>query len=155
MFQMHFALQFVLLIAPLWFKTLTQAAPPSLSPQQLRESLLKNRDHPWIEDFHGSDMYLSDENKNAFKQRLVGVKLGEKLSSPRAVTGSFNEGIYMLEADYNAKDKKYEASKVVVKIVLGPVDGKILGEVKALKDVGYFIASGLLPPYGKPAILMK
>ncbi|KAJ4474153.1 hypothetical protein C8R41DRAFT_905137 [Lentinula lateritia] len=155
MLQMRLALQFVLLIAPLWFKTATQAAPPPLSPQQFRKFLLGDRDRPWIEDFYGSDKYLNDEDKNAFKQRLIGVTLGEKLSSPGAVTGSFNEGMYMLGADYNAKDKKYEASEVVVKILYGPVDGKILGEVKALKDVGYFIASGLLPSNGKPAMLMK
>lgn len=87
---------------------------------------------------------------------MEGVALGALLD---ANGGGFNTGLYELHEDY----KTHKASDVVIKCMPEPIDDKAWGEVKALKDVEYFIDSGMLlmPASAKekekltPVILMK
>ncbi|KAJ3877121.1 hypothetical protein F5051DRAFT_16247 [Lentinula edodes] len=144
MSRLSLILPVFLFVLPLWLDGTTHAAPrrfQEVSQAELdafhRHEVLGDRDRLWVKDFYGQD--LSEKDKQAFKEPLTDVKLG-KILTPEVDSGSFNKGLYTLAADY----KGHDASDVVVKFLLGPAKEEAWGEVKALKDVGYFIDSGLI-----------
>ncbi|KAF9066305.1 hypothetical protein BDP27DRAFT_1423961 [Rhodocollybia butyracea] len=117
--------------------------PPSSSTSS-NDGVLTHLE-PWMGKLYSSSSNLDAEDKKAFAKSLQGVELGTQLDD--------NKGIYELKA-YKSH---HPANGVVAKFLPEPIDGTILGEVKALHDVGYLIDSGMLMHKNKPtpAILMK
>ncbi|KAJ3803311.1 hypothetical protein GGU11DRAFT_740012 [Lentinula aff. detonsa] len=73
--------------------------------------------------------------------------------------GQYNRGIYALKADYKGsipESETHSKSDVIVK-VMEDTGNNALGEVRALKDVGLYIDSGLIiiDKEQQPIILMK
>ncbi|KAF9066302.1 hypothetical protein BDP27DRAFT_1365717 [Rhodocollybia butyracea] len=100
---------------------------------------------PWMGSYIAAVQTLTRRTK-----KHLGVELGAQLDDNE---GTYNKGIYELKA-YKSH---HPANGVVAKFLPEPIDGTILGEVKALHDVGYLIDSGMLMHKNKPTpvILMK
>ncbi|KAJ3896662.1 hypothetical protein GG344DRAFT_71955 [Lentinula edodes] len=141
------------------------------------------RNPDWILGFYGEDEYLDEDDKKVFgeftddhgllpvhslndstyhvlEKTLNHLVVGEVLYS---YMGAYNKGIYLLLEDYEVKGVKHGKDTLIIKVIGGPrnpksvVDNKVWGEVKALKDVGLYVDSGMANvDNGKyPVIVMK
>jgi len=128
--------------------SLTDAPPsPSTSPRPTT-FLLPN----WVTAPYANS--LGDDDRHVFEDTIQGITL----SSKHASMGNNNAGVYSV-ASFNSSfvqrfprsvaDQNISADRLLVK-VLKDVDDYMVAEVKALKIVDQFVASGLLRiPVGK------
>ncbi|KAJ3814037.1 hypothetical protein EV368DRAFT_61620 [Lentinula lateritia] len=154
---------FTLLLLMFMVQTV-HAAPALISTQQTRLQKLGppggKRNADWILDFYGDDAYLNEDDKKAFVKNLDHLVVGDIRSD---CPGDYSKGIYSLLKDYEVGGVNYGKDKVLIKVVGGmenpksTVDDKSWGEVKALKDVGPYIDSGMANvDHGNyPVIVMK
>ncbi|KAJ3733482.1 hypothetical protein DFJ43DRAFT_205487 [Lentinula guzmanii] len=159
---MHTQSSLLLLFVTMIFMVIRIDAAPTLDRLGwTREQLLgkdldeSGRNPSWILDFYGSDEYLNQGDKIVFKKPLTNAVIGPRLSHE----GLYNKGIYALNADYKGSIPESEThlkSEVIVK-VMEDTGNNALGEVRALKDVGLYIDSGLIiiDKEQQPVILMK
>ncbi|KAJ3868119.1 hypothetical protein EV359DRAFT_77966 [Lentinula novae-zelandiae] len=106
----------------------------------------------WILGYYGDDAYLNEDDKRVFEKRLKNLKLGAKLHC----LGGDALYIYASKEDYKVEGINHDKDTLIVK-VLKYNDKHSWGEVKALKDVGLYIDSGLITVQEKDcyAIVMK
>ncbi|KAJ3991661.1 hypothetical protein F5050DRAFT_1865318 [Lentinula boryana] len=107
---------------------------------------------PWVvEDFR---KVLTETDKQVFAQPLVGVQIESMSKLPSL--GTNNDGVYRFSQKYDHAGKTFEKDDIILK-VLKTVEDEGFAEVKALKEVGEWVDSGLLTISGvsKPAIIMK
>ncbi|KAJ3876689.1 hypothetical protein F5051DRAFT_441293 [Lentinula edodes] len=140
------------------------AAPAPMSTQQTNLQQLHppggKRNADWILDFYGDNIYLNEDDKKAFMKNLDHLVVGDIRSD---CPGDFSKGIYTLLKDYEVGGINYDKDKVLIKVIGGvensksKVDYRAWGEVKALKDVGLYIDSGMANvDHGNyPVIVMK
>ncbi|KAH7877836.1 hypothetical protein F5879DRAFT_925373 [Lentinula edodes] len=118
------------------------------------------RNPDWILGFYGEDEYLDGDDKKVFEKTLNDLVVGDVLYK---YMGAYNKGIYLLLEDYEVKGVKHGKDTLIIKVIGGlrnpksVVDNKVWGEVKALKDVGLYVDSGMANvDNGKyPVIVMK
>ncbi|KAJ4487805.1 hypothetical protein J3R30DRAFT_851527 [Lentinula aciculospora] len=107
------------------------------------------RNIAWIQGTVDNDSFFTTKDKQAYSKQLRGVRLGQKLS----VGGGNNFAIYQLTG--YGYGLRFRSSNLIMK-VLKDVNNAAIGEAKALRAVGDFVASGTVKALdSRPAIIMK
>ncbi|KAJ3846738.1 hypothetical protein EV368DRAFT_88591 [Lentinula lateritia] len=176
-----------LLLFLIVFTIHTTDAAPTPAPNSKKIQRLGppggERNPDWVLGFYGEDEYLDgDDNKvfgefsddhgllpvhslnanmyHVLEKNLNHLVVGDVLYRHM---GAYNKGIYHLLEDYEVKGVKHGKDTLIIKVIGGLrnpksiVDNKVWGEVKALKDVGLYVDSGMANvDNGKyPVIVMK
>ncbi|KAJ4474511.1 hypothetical protein J3R30DRAFT_3684628 [Lentinula aciculospora] len=152
-----------LLLVPIFLTVATNAAPSPVPPEQLMKLQLlgntRERNPHWILGFYNA--YLDDVDKKVFDKilSLTQQDVGDPISGGR---GKWSNGVYNVTKNYwkfKGGFRIYNKDTIVLKRLKALIGNNEMGEVKALKDVGLYVDSGLahIGPWKTqvPVILMK
>ncbi|KAJ4469777.1 hypothetical protein C8J55DRAFT_564426 [Lentinula edodes] len=112
----------------------------------------KLRNPDWILGFYGDNDNLNQDDKTVFEKELE-VEVSRRIN----FIGRYNQGIYSVWGDYKVEGTEYNKRTAIIKGA-AEIDGRSWGEVKALKDVGLYINSGLANIHlakKDPVVVMK
>ncbi|KAJ3813924.1 hypothetical protein F5876DRAFT_62719 [Lentinula aff. lateritia] len=143
-----FSLAFSLVLILILMAKATHAVPASVRRTinseytEMRKIVLGapggKRNPDWILGFYGDDVYLNEDDRKVFDKKLD-LTVGRCRDD---CSGAFSKGIYSLLKDHKAGGIKHGKNTVIIKVML-EIGNNAWGEVKALKDAGLYVDSGL------------
>ncbi|KAJ3854686.1 hypothetical protein EV368DRAFT_63053 [Lentinula lateritia] len=166
-----FSLAFSLVLILILMAKTTHAVPASVRRTinseytEMRKIVLGapggKRNPDWILGFYGDDVYLNEDDRKVFGNYAFSISypvhsvsismtslfIDKKLDLTVGrcrddCSGAFSKGIYSLLKDHKAGGIKHGKNTVIIKVML-EIGNNAWGEVKALKDAGLYVDSGL------------